>query len=279
MLKKIIVAIIVLFVIVFIINAIYYATHIKNVALIKLNGIITPAKANNIVKQIKTAKQEANIKAVLFEIDSPGGEACSSQRIYLALKELSNKKPVVALIKTVGASGAYFAACGASKIVAYPASTVGSIGVIFETLNFSQLAKKMGVSLFVVKTGPVKDVGNPFRKPTEQDKEMIENLIDSIYNQFINAVSSSRHIPIETLKKIANGSVFTGNQALKLKLVDSTKGETAAKDFIKKLAHIKKIKIENLSNDTTIKSKILGALYLLSFLDILSHPTTKAIYQ
>ncbi len=279
MLKKIIKISIAIFMVVFLINIIYFSFNEPNVAVIELKGIITPQKANSIIKEIKKAREENSIKAVLFKIDSPGGEACSSQRIYLALKKLSKSKPTVALIETVGASGAYFAACGADKIVAYPASIVGSIGVIFETLNFAQLSKRLGLSLFVVKTGKVKDVGNPFREPTEADRKMIKNLIDSIYSQFLKAVSSSRKISLDSVKRIADGSVFTGAQALKLKLIDSTEGEPSAKRYLKKLAHLKKIKYEKLSDDGSLRQKFTNILYIAELLSILSHPTAKAIYQ
>ena len=135
--KKFIKYSVILVVIIFLINVVYFSLNVPNVALIKIDGIITTSKADDIVKAINKAKNSPSIKAILVEIDSPGGEACSSQRIYLALKNASKTKPTVALIKTIGASGAYFAACGADKIVSYPTSTVGSIGVIFETINFS----------------------------------------------------------------------------------------------------------------------------------------------
>jgi len=279
MLKKIIKISAALFILIFLVNLVYFSFNEPNVAVIELKGIITPSKADSVIKEIKRARDEGSIKAVLFKIDSPGGEACSSQRIYLALKKLSNSKPTVALIETVGASGAYFAACGADKIVAYPTSTVGSIGVIFETLNFAQLSKRLGLSLFVVKTGKVKDVGNPFREPTEADKKMIKSLIDSIYNQFLEAVSSSRKIGLNNVRRIADGSVFTGVQALKLKLIDSTGGEQSAKKYLKTLAHLKKIKYENLYDDESLKKRFMSIFYMAELVEILSHPTAKAIYQ
>ena len=279
MFKKIIKISIAIIIVIFVVNVVYFSFNEPNVAVIELKGIITPNKADSIIKEIKRAKEEGSIKAVLFKIDSPGGEACSSQRIYLALKKLSKLKPTVALIETVGASGAYFSACGADKIVSYPTSIVGSIGVIFETLNFAKLSKKLGLSLFVVKTGAVKDVGNPFREPTEADRKMIKNLIESIYNQFIETVSVSRKIALKDVRRIADGSVFTGVQALKLKLIDSTGGETIAKRYIKTLAHLKKVKYEKLSNEESLRQKFMSVIQLAELLDILEHPTAKAIYQ
>jgi len=277
--KKFIKYSVIIVILVFVVNIVYFSLNVPNVAVISINGVITTNKADEIIKEINRAKNDSSIKAVLIKVDSPGGEACSSQRIYLALKNLSGIKPTVALIKTIGASGAYFAACGANKIVAYPTSTVGSIGVIFETINFSQLAKRLGLSLFVVKTGPVKDVGNPFRKPTEKDVKMIKNVIESIYNQFIEAVAESRNIPLNKVKKIADGSVFTGQQALKLHLVDSIGGKKAAEDYIKKLAHLKSIEFANLSENKSFVKRILNSLYTINMIHLLSQPTAKAIYQ
>ncbi len=277
--KKVIKYSIIVVILILVVNVVYFSVNVPNVAVISLNGVITSSKADRIIKEINKAKNNSSIKAVLIKIDSPGGEACSSQRIYLALKSLSSAKPTVALIKTIGASGAYFAACGAKKIVSYPTSTVGSIGVIFETINFSQLAKKLGLSLFVVKTGPVKDVGNPFRKPTEKDIKMVKSVIENIYDQFIEAVAESRNLPLDKVKAIADGSVFTGQQALKLHLVDSTGGKKAAENYIKKLAHIRHIRFENLSESDSFTKKILNSLYIINLIDLLSQPTAKAIYQ
>ena len=277
--KKVIKYSIIVVILIFVVNVVYFSVNVPNVAVISLNGVITSSKADRIIEEINKAKNNSSIKAVLIKIDSPGGEACSSQRIYLALKSLSSAKPTVALIKTIGASGAYFAACGAKKIVSYPTSTVGSIGVIFETINFSQLAKKLGLSLFVVKTGPVKDVGNPFRKPTEKDIKMVKSVIENIYDQFIEAVAESRNLPLDKVKAIADGSVFTGQQALKLHLVDSTGGKKAAENYIRKLAHIRHIRFENLSESSSFTKKILNSLYIINLIDLLSQPTAKAIYQ
>ncbi|WP_022670780.1 signal peptide peptidase SppA [Hippea alviniae] len=272
MAKKIIKYAVGIFVFIFIANVVYFSSKKSNVALIKIDGLITSKKANEIIKSINRAVKSANIKAILIKINSGGGEAVASQRLFIAIKKASKKKFTIALIEDVGASGAYYAACGAGKIISYPASIIGSIGVIFETINVSELAKRLGVSLFVVKTGKVKDVGNPFRKPTEEDKKMIQNLLNSVYEQFLNAVSSSRHIPLNKLKQIADGSVFTGNEALKLKLIDSTGGLNKAKELIRKKID-EPVSFENFNPKESSLSKLLNETY--DYLEIISKPTIK----
>ncbi|WP_051904542.1 signal peptide peptidase SppA [Hippea jasoniae] len=277
MLKKVIKYAIIGFLALFVFNMVYYLfSKPPNVAVIKLTGVISTKTADDFIKNLKKAQHDPNIKAILIKINSPGGDACASQRIYLALK--NTKKFIVALIKTIGASGAYFAACGADKIVAYPTSIVGSIGVIFETLNFSELAKRAGVNLFVVKTGKVKDFGNPFRKPDKQDIKMIYSVLESIYNQFLEAVSTARHIPIDKLKSYADGSVFSGKQAKALKLIDSTKGIDAAEGFIKQNTGIKHIKTTLIENKNPF-DRMVESFSFLNYLSELTYPTFKAIYQ
>ena len=272
MIKKIIKYGIGIFVIIFIANIVYFYSQAGNVALIKIDGIITTKKANELIEAINKAKEDSEIKAILIKINSGGGEAVASQRLFLAIKEVSKTKFTVALIEDIGASGAYYAACGADKIISYPASIVGSIGVIFETINVSKLAEKSGVSLFVVKTGKVKDIGNPFREPTEEDKNMIKNLLNSVYEQFLNAVSTSRHIPIKKLKQIADGSVFSGIQAKKLKLVDSTGGLEEAKKLIEE--NIKEpAKFESFNKQKNSLSKLLNETF--NYMELLSKPSIK----
>ena len=272
MIKKIIKYGIGIFVIIFIANIVYFYSQAGNVALIKIDSIITTKKANELIEAINKAKEDSEIKAILIKINSGGGEAVASQRLFLAIKEVSKTKFTVALIEDIGASGAYYAACGADKIISYPASIVGSIGVIFETINVSKLAEKSGVSLFVVKTGKVKDIGNPFREPTEEDKNMIKNLLNSVYEQFLNAVSTSRHIPIKKLKQIADGSVFSGIQAKKLKLVDSTGGLEEAKKLIEE--NIKEpAKFESFNKQKNSLSKLLNETF--NYMELLSKPSIK----
>ncbi|WP_025270545.1 signal peptide peptidase SppA [Hippea sp. KM1] len=279
MTKKIIITVFVIAILLFLGNVVYFAFRVPNVALLSLNGIITQNRADELIRAIKNIEKSKNIKAVLIKINSPGGEAVSSQRIYLSIRKLSKTKPVVSLIETTGASGAYYAACGANRIVCYPASVVGSIGVIFESINIAQLSKKLGIKAFIVKSGKLKDAANPFKEPTQNDREMIKSLVDDIYNEFLEDVSKSRGIPKNKLKRYANGAVYSGKTALKIGLVDSIGGEEEAKMYIKKLAHIKHIRFERFNNDSLKAAKIIKGIGFIDNLELLKIPSVKAVFQ
>ncbi len=280
MLKKSIKALVILFVVLFIINIFRYYSDTGNVALIKISGIITDSKVKNWIEQLRKAKNNDNCKAVLLRINSPGGGANASERLFMAIRSVNKSKPVVALIEDIGASGAYYAACGAGKIVAYPTSVVGSIGVLFETLNVSRLADKLGISSFVIKSGKVKDAGNPFREPTKADITMLQNVVNGIYEQFLSDVSKSRHIKIEDLRKYADGSVFCAKEALKIGLIDKIGSKKTAEDIIKKEAGIKHITFTEAEEQKSIVSRLIGSRFsfFANYLIFKLKPTAKTIF-
>ncbi len=191
----------------------------QKVALVELTGVIYDSR--QIVRQFKTYGENPSIKAIVFRINSPGGGVAASQEIYEAVKKVRKSgKPVVVSMGSVAASGGYYVACGADSIVANPGTTTGSIGVILETTNVAGLLKKLGVSVNVVKSGKFKDIGSPFRKMTSEERAYLQKYIDNAYGQFVRVVSAERHLPIERVKQFADGRIFTGEQALKLGLVD-----------------------------------------------------------
>ncbi len=280
MLKKFIKAFVIIFAVIFIINVIRYYSNEGNVALIKISGIITDSKARSWIEEIRNAKSNGSYKAVLIVINSPGGSANASERLYIAIKNLNKVKPVVALIDDIGASGAYYAAVGAGKIVAYPTSVVGSIGVLFETVNVSGLSKRLGISSFVVKSGKVKDAGNPLRKPTNADINMLQNVVNGIYEQFLSDVAESRHIKEDILRKYADGSVFYAKKALKIGLIDVVGTKTTAENIIKKIAHIRHIDLSELGSEKSFLSRLTDSefLYFLNYLRFKFEPTAKAVF-
>ncbi|MDH3259041.1 MAG: signal peptide peptidase SppA, partial [Deltaproteobacteria bacterium] len=150
---------------------------IENVGVVKIEGIITDSASIN--ESIRRFAKDENIKAIVLRINSPGGGVGPSQEIYEEVKKLRDTKVVVASIGAVGASGGYYIACGADKIVANPGSITGSIGVIMEFLNLKELIEKLGMKGMVVKSGPLKDVGNPLRDMTEEERELLKTLIDN----------------------------------------------------------------------------------------------------
>ncbi|HTG81641.1 MAG TPA: signal peptide peptidase SppA, partial [Geobacteraceae bacterium] len=160
------------------------------------------------------------VKAVVLRIDSPGGVVGPSQEIYAEVKKLAARKKVVVSMGSIAASGGYYIAAPASLILANPGTITGSIGVLMRFSNLEGLMGKIGMKAFTLKTGKFKDVGSPVRPMTDQDKEMLQNVIDNTHSQFVKAVAEGRKLPFADVKAIADGRIFTGEQAVALKLVD-----------------------------------------------------------
>ncbi len=190
------------------------------IAVVELDfTIIDPS---SIVRQFKKYREDKSIKAIILHVNSPGGGVAASQEMYEEVRKTRDSgKPVIVSFGSIAASGGYYVACGGSLIVSNPGSLTGSIGVIATFTNFKELADKLGVKENVVKSGKLKDSGNPFRDMNADDLEYFQEIIDNSYEQFLDVVSTERKIDKEELRKIANGRVFTGKQAKDLKLVDS----------------------------------------------------------
>jgi protease IV len=190
----------------------------ERVAVLEVEGIILDP--HTYLESISKIKKDDKIKAVVLRIDSPGGAVGPSQEIYSEIRKLREKKPVIATMGSVGASGGYYIACAAEKIFANPGTITGSIGVIAEFANYEQLLKWAKVDVEVIKSGELKDVGSPLRQMTGPERKYIQNLIDNVHSQFKLAVSQGRGINLKEVDKIADGRIFTGEQAKDLKLVD-----------------------------------------------------------
>jgi protease-4 len=209
----------------------------EKVGVIELIGTIYDSR--RIVEQFETFGDQKSIKAILFRIDSPGGLVAPSQEIYEAVRRVREKgKPVVVSMGTLAASGGYYVACGADTIVANPGTTTGSIGVIAEFVNMRDLLGKIGVRVETVMSGRFKDTGSPYREMNTDDRRYLQSWIDDAYDQFIHVVSLERRLPIEKVRELADGRVFTGAQAQKLGLVDVLGDYTAALDLAAKMAGI-----------------------------------------
>ena len=190
------------------------------VALVKIEGLLV--NADHIVEEINDHADDSSIKAIIIRIDSPGGGVVVSQEIYNAVLNARNtgKKKVVMSLGSVAASGGYYIAAAGDRIVANPGTLTGSIGVKMEFANVEKLLEKIGVKGMVVKAGEYKDIGSPYREMSEPEKKLLQAVIDDVHNQFIEAVAKGRNLPEADVKAIADGRVFTGRQALQLKLVD-----------------------------------------------------------
>lgn len=200
------------------------------IGVIDVEGVIFQAKP--FVDDLKRYADDSSIKAIILRIDSPGGGAAASQEMYDAVRRVRDqkKKMVVASIQTVGASGAYYIASGANKIYANRASIVGSIGVIAEWVNYGDLLHWAKLKEVVLTEGALKDAGDPAREMTPAEREYLQSLITDMYGQFIHDVAEGRKLKEQDVRSIASGRVWTGAEALRMKLIDQVGGFQAAVD-------------------------------------------------
>jgi protease IV len=188
------------------------------IAVVEIRGVILDPQST-VEKLIKLRKND-RVKAVVLRIDSPGGGVSPSQEIHSEVKRLQQEKKVLVSMGAVAASGGYYIACGADKILANPGTMTGSIGVIAESLNVEDLLRKIGLRSMVIKSGRHKDIGSPFREMSPEEKSLLQSVLDNIHEQFILAVAEGRKMPVEKVRELATGRVFTGEQAKSLGLVD-----------------------------------------------------------
>lgn len=195
-----------------------------SIGVIDVDGVILAA--DKTVDNLRKFDQDDSIKAIILHIDSPGGGAAASQEIYQQVRRIRDekKKPIIASIESVGASGAYYIASGANKIYANDASIVGSIGVIMEWTNYGDLLKWAKLKPEVLKAGSLKDAGSPTREMTPEERAYFQGLVDNMHTQFIRDVAAGRGIASDTLTPLATGQVWTGQQALPLHLIDKQGG-------------------------------------------------------
>ena len=190
----------------------------EGIGLVEVKGIIVDGQET--IRQLRVLKKDKRVKAVVLRVDSPGGVVGPSQEIYAAVKTLAKVKKVVVSMGSVAASGGYYVSAPATLIYANPGTITGSIGVLMKFSNIEGLMDKVGMKAFTLKTGKFKDVGSPVRTMTPEERAMLQEVIDSTHAQFVRAVAEGRRMPVEEVRRIANGRIFSGEQALSLKLVD-----------------------------------------------------------
>lgn len=191
------------------------------IAVLEISGVIgTQVRGPEMVRAIKTLTDDARIRAVVVEIDSPGGSAPVSDAIHRSLRKLSTRKPTVAYVMTAGLSGGYLIACAAQKIVALPTSLIGSIGVIFMRPVVQELMEKVGVRMVMTHEGHLKGMFQPWREPTPEEQQKVEALTQQYYGWFVDAVARARGLDPELVRGYATGEVFTATQAKEMRLVD-----------------------------------------------------------
>lgn len=190
------------------------------IALIRIEGVILDAQET--LGELKKFSENPSVKAIVLRIDSPGGGVVPSQEIYDAVRRVRTKsnKAVIASMGSVAASGGYYIAAATDRIVANPGTLTGSIGVIMEMANVEGLLQKIGVEGVVVKSGKYKDVGSPLRKMSDEERGLLQTVMDDVHKQFIEAVAEGRSLEVPEVQALADGRIFTGRQAKAAKLID-----------------------------------------------------------
>jgi protease-4 len=221
----------------------------EKIAIIQVEGMLINARTGGFLQagensvslftqQMEKAAGDKNVKAVVLRVNSPGGTVTASDLMYQIVTDFRAKtnKPVIASTQEVAASGGYYVTCGADQVVVHPTSVVGSIGVIFSTFDVSQLMDKVGVRNENIKSGPLKDMGSPFKKLGDDEREVMQAMVNDYYARFVDVVRTRRHITNdETLKLVTDGRVLTGTRAVELGLADRTGRLEDALDLAREL--------------------------------------------
>lgn len=209
----------------------------NEVGLVTVEGGIFESR--DTVDELDKYRKDDGVKAVVVRIESPGGTVAASQEIYNAIKRLSLEKPTIISMGSVAASGGYYIACGATKIVANPATITGSIGVRMDLMQFGELLKWAKIDHETLKSGKFKDIASPDRPLTPEERQILEKMLLEMHRQFKDIVMKERKIPEEMMEKIADGRIFAGEEALSIGLVDQLGGLFEAVQLAGKLANIK----------------------------------------
>lgn len=241
-LKKTCILIALFFVMLIVISSIFTLFHREiplkeKMAIVRIEGPII--KSKDIVEEINGYTKDKSIKAIVLRVDSPGGGVAPSQEIYESVKKAASQKKVVVSMGAIAASGGYYISAPASRIIANPGTLTGSIGVILEIPNIKGLMDKLGLKTQIIKSGKHKDMASIFRDMEKEEREILQGVMDDVHEQFIKAVADGRKMSIEDVRKIADGRVFSGSQAVKVGLVDELGGIEHAIDVAAKLAGIK----------------------------------------
>jgi protease-4 len=188
------------------------------IAIVEIRGVIT--QSSGIIEELHLHLEDEGVKAIILRIDSPGGGVGPSQEIHREILKIKSKKKVITSMGSVAASGGYYIACASDLIVANPGTITGSIGVLMQFSNLEELLKKIGIKGVVLKSGEHKDIGSPLREMTPEEKKMMQEVLDNVHQQFIQAVAEGRKLDYSKVVQIADGRIITGEQAKHFGLVD-----------------------------------------------------------
>lgn len=250
----------------------------EKVAVLDIEGIISRSDAT--IKLIHAYRDDPSIKAIVLRIDSPGGSVAPVQEIYTELEKLD--KPIVASMGGTAASGGYYLACAANTIVANPGTLTGSIGVIMQFTRMEGLYDKVGLEHEVIKSGRFKDTGSSFREMSEAERAVLQGTVDDVYNQFVDTIFTSRsaHLTRDEVVSLADGRIFTGKQALDLKLLDKLGNLPDAIEHAAALANIAgKPKILRKEKKVSLLEQLLGIEQMPNLDEMLSLPGITFRYE
>ncbi|TFB11182.1 signal peptide peptidase SppA [Candidatus Marinimicrobia bacterium MT.SAG.3] len=247
------------------------------IAVVELIGPIYDSKP--IIRQFKKYAEDDDIDAILFRISSPGGGVSASQEIFEEVRKIRNSgMPILASLGSVAASGGYYVAIAATKIMSNPATVTGSIGVIVGLPNYTGLMNKLGLSYVNITSGPHKDSGSPYRELMPDDRAIFQNVVDDLYDQFVEAVSVERNIPEERVRAVADGRLYTGSQAKELGLIDTLGTYEDALKYVVELAGMsgKPILIKERRKQPSIFDLLFGDIQnVLRYLEPIGLPEYK----
>jgi protease-4 len=190
----------------------------EGIGLVEVRGMILDSK--DTIRQLRYFLKQEGVKAVVLRVDSPGGVVAPSQEIYDEVRKFAAKKKIIVSMGSLAASGGYYISAPATLIYANPGTITASIGVILKLSNIEALMDKIGIKSYTLKTGKFKDSGSPLRELSKEDRAMLQAVIDNTHEQFVRAVAAGRKLPVEEVRKIADGRILSGEQAMGLKLVD-----------------------------------------------------------
>jgi len=232
--------------------------QLPRIGVVEIFGVLgTTIRGAEYGRMLTALRDDARIRAVVLDVDSPGGSASTSEHLHRAVAKVAARKPVIAFVRGSGLSGGYLVSCAATKIVAIPTALIGSIGVISIRPVVAELLQRLGVKVHVTKSGAFKDMFQPFREPTDEEQKMVQGLLDEDYDWFVDAVASSRGLDKDKVRSLATGELFTARKAKELGLVDELGDLDTALDMATELGRVPR-RLAYLRPRRAILERLLG---------------------